>query len=167
MIRKGFGGSRAGGIRMSKESLASRLPGRLRVRHPAMKDPAVCRRLADEIAGWDGVVSSEGNPVTGGLLLIYDPALAVPADMEARVSALVSRECGVMDAAGRPSAGVSPSFGRTLRQLNRPAKIGMLGSLALSLAALPVNRRLHAAAGVFYLGLLSLHLARHRGKLTK
>lgn len=152
---------------MSQGSLVSRLPGRLRLRHPAIKDAAVCRRLADEIAAWDGVVSSDGTPVTGGLLLIYDPARVVPADMEARVTALVDRECGTAETADRPSAAISPPFDRTLRQLNRPAKIGMLASLALSLAALPVSRRLHAVTGVLHLGLLSLHLARHRETLTK
>ncbi|WP_146002705.1 hypothetical protein [Telmatospirillum siberiense] len=129
----------------------------------------MCKRLESEFAAWDGVTSATGNPVTGSLLVIYDAARIVPAEMEARVAAAAAPACG--RGAGGEDGGRPPrpvlSAGSLLRRLNRPAKIGMLGSLSLSLAALAMNKRLHAAAGGLYLAFLVLHLARHRESLTK
>lgn len=149
--------------------LVSRVPGRIRLRDRALMDPAVNSRLVAEFTAWEGVISVAGNSATGSLLLVYDVARIAAAEMEERVFATAARECGRGDTV--PDGGQSrrPSFSgeSLLRRLNRPAKIGMLGSLTLSLAALAVNRRLHAAAGGLYLALLALHVARHREKLTK
>lgn len=178
--------------------IVSALPGRIRVREPALRARRTNERLQTVLAGFDGVLSVEGNPVTGSLLLRYDVAKvsrqAIEAQLEAVVAAESADPAGSVSGKSHRSAaaeeartkdagstGAHPeryrrvehrappySKGAVLRRLNGFAKIGMLGSLAASLAlAAAGSKRLHAATGGVYLALLGIHLAVHRGRLLK
>ncbi|MCR6629148.1 MAG: hypothetical protein NVV74_03320 [Magnetospirillum sp.] len=148
---------------MSPSPIASRLPGRLRLRHPALRRSPANRHLCDELGGWDGVTSAEGNPATGGVLLRYDPVQVEPAAMEARVE---TRLAELFDAP--PAKAAAPGgAGLDMRRLNRAAKVGMLTSLTASLLALAVGKRLHAAFGAAHLAFLLVHLAHHRRKMLQ
>ena len=44
--------------------IVSSLPGRLRLRHAVLRQPAVNAALSAEIAGWAGVTAATGNTAT-------------------------------------------------------------------------------------------------------
>ncbi len=147
--------------------IASHLPGRLRLRDSTLRDAGRNRALSDAIAGWRGVAAADGNPRTGGILVRYDPAIVAPGEMEERARAALAppRPAEPADEGGEAANGNGNGGG--LRRANRVAKIGMLATMATMLAALAFSKRVHAAAGVLHVGLLMIHLARHRKGLLK
>ncbi len=54
--------------------IASAIPGRLRVRHEAIRDAGRAHRIEAEIASTHGVISAHARPLTSGLLIRYDPS---------------------------------------------------------------------------------------------
>lgn len=151
--------------------LRSRLPGRIRVRHPALRARARHAELAAELARWDGMISVEGNPSTGSLLLHYDAKRCAPAHMEVRVAEAAAAVIGLTAEPPTPEPVPAPpeaaaprkkSPRNGLRQLNRAAKFGMMASLPLSLAALAFSKRTHAAAGAAFVALVLVHMTANR-----
>lgn len=152
--------------------LASRLPGRLRLRDRALRGRDAHEGLLAEFRGWPGVVSVEGNLTTGSILLHYDVGQVTQADMEAKVLKAVSGpettpEPVASKAPAKRLASPSSSRRALIRRLNRYSKIGMLGSLALSLAALAGSKRMHAGAGGLFVALMLVHMGVHRHHLLK
>lgn len=145
--------------------MASRLPGRIRLRDRALRDHRRHDALRAELAGRDGMVSVEGNLATGSLLLTYDVARVSPAEMEAGVAIAVAS--ALTDPKAPTQAVTAVRRWRLLRRLNLYAKFGMLGSLAVSLAAAGASKRLHVAAGGLSVALMLVHMAVHRRHLLK
>lgn len=56
------------------DCITSFIDGRVRLRHPALKNPELAEMAAAAVAGVEGVENVRVNPVTGSLLLFYDPA---------------------------------------------------------------------------------------------
>ena len=54
--------------------IASAIPGRLRVRHEAIRDPGRAHRIEEEMASTHGVIAAHARPLTAGLLIRYDPS---------------------------------------------------------------------------------------------
>ena len=54
--------------------VASAIPGRIRLRHDAIKDNARAHRIEAELAATHGVIQAHARPLTSGLLVHYDPA---------------------------------------------------------------------------------------------
>ena len=156
---------------MSAATVVSRLPGRLRVRHPALRRPRACAAALALLTGRDGVIAVEANPATGGLLLRYDPARGAPDKMEADVVAALND----LFRAAAPQAALPPvaELHKAERRLSprpmskRLVNIGMLGSMAATLAALAYGKKLHALMGAAHLVFLAAHLATHRQKLAR
>lgn len=147
-------------------AIVSHLPGRLRLRHPDLRRIDRLQPLLDEIALWPGVTGLEGKAAIGSVLVRYDPARLSPAELEARLSnALPAPTTKTAKGAARPA--YSFSIPAPDRDANRWAKIGMVGTLGLSLAALAGSKRLHAVAGAAFLPLLAVHMLHHRRKLWK
>lgn len=147
---------------MPRPVIVSHLPGRLRLRDPGLRLPPRNEGLRVECGAWDGVIAVEGNPKAGSLLLHYDVTRIQPEDMEVRVAQRLAVLLGHDSAIGSAAA-----FGEALWSLNRPAKMGMLASLAASLLALSVGKKAHAVFGALHLAFLTVHLANHRKKLLK
>lgn len=153
--------------------VASGLPGRLRLRHAVLRRPSVNAALVAEIGSWAGVTAVTGRAGTGGLLVVYNIDSVGQAEMETRATALVLSHVPQAPAGeapiGAPDEGEAGGFDvwQTVGALNRPAKIGMLTTLGASMAALAVSRRVHAAFGGAYLGLLAVHLLNHRRRLVR
>lgn len=135
--------------------VVSRLPGRLRIRGKLLRDAGRNQALADETSGWPGIRQVQGNPATGSLLIHYDPAILPPDQLEQRL---------IGQSAPTPSPSATPSI---LKQANRPAKIGLLISMAVTLLALGSNKKLHAAAGAAHVAFLAVHLLHHRKRMLK
>lgn len=148
------------------------LPGRIRLRHALLRDgarhAALCHRLR-------GIVDVESDPKVGSLLLRYDPA---DTTMAARIRAEVASVFALEDEAGRdaswrdedehpalkqaaPTIRLHLSRRRMRTDINRIAKVGALGGMAASLAALGVSRKLHAQIGVIAAGMMLIHVALH------
>jgi hypothetical protein len=135
-----------------------------------LRNAGLHQRLEAELASWDDMVSVDGNRSIGSLLLIYDATRTVPAWMEARIEALMADMAGTALVSVKPLSAPSsaPQSRRpTLRRLNRHSKLGMVASLALSLAAVGASKRLHAATGAIYLVMMLIHMATHRRHLFK
>ena len=145
---------------------ASVLPGRIRLRHPVLRNRDLHVRTVERLRELADV---ESNPATGSLLLRFDPA---DADMETRIRAEVatffgdvepaSEEVseGDLDAAPRRTEGAGRRRAAKW-ELNRVAKLGSMASMAVSLAALGSSRKLHAQAGVLSVALMLAHIAVH------
>lgn len=153
-------------------NLASRLPGRLRLRDRALRARELHETLIAEFQSWPGIVSVESSLNTGSILLHYDVEQVAQADMEAKVMAAAAALLGTAEPVAseapahvRPEA---PAYRRALaRRLNRYSKVGMMVSLPLSLVALAASKRMHAAAGSLFVVLMLAHMAVHRRHLLK
>lgn len=139
--------------------IVSSLPGRLRLRGDALRDPAALRRLSDDVARWRHVAAVEANPRTGSLLVHYDAARLKPETFEARIAAAFAAP-----ASAAPHPARAAAHGGTPRvRANRYAKRAMLISLAVSLLLAGAGRkRWHALAGGLFVASLAVHLWVHR-----
>lgn len=154
--------------------IVSSVPGRLRLRDPALRRPRLLEQLAAALAAVDGVLSTAANAKAGSIVLIYDAAEISQREIGATAEALAAAVLAPKPPAephrgaeppSRPSPGVAPS----LRvRVNRQAKRGMLGSLLVSLAlAAGGLKRWHAWSGGAFLVFLTIHLAVHRRHLLR
>lgn len=158
---------------MTVSPLVSRLPGRLRLRHDWLRRADDNGVFCATLAGWDGVLSAEGNAATGGVLVLYDPARLAPSDMEARVAACLAEMIGT---ATPPTPAAKPAR-RPRRNkiqgvlddgdIHRVVKIGMMATMGGSLLALAASKKFHAVLGGLHLAFLAFHLAKYRKKLLR
>lgn len=77
--------------------IVSALPGRIRLRDPALRAPRTNERLQAVVAKFDGVRSVEGRPNSGSVVLLYDAATVDRSSMEARVEAAAAAELAPRD----------------------------------------------------------------------
>ncbi|HYG85239.1 MAG TPA: hypothetical protein VD978_03190 [Azospirillum sp.] len=145
--------------------IVSALPGRIRLRHPSLRQRSRSQELTARLAALDGLRIAESNPAVGSLLVLYDPACVERTAIEARVAAAASAVLDNGDAAPVNREEEGETALSLKRQLNRAAKIGMLGSMAVSLAALGTGKRLHAGAGALFVALMLIHTTVHRKRI--
>ncbi len=149
--------------------IVSALPGRIRLRHPLLRQPARNRDLADRLAALDGLRVADSSTTAGSLLILYDPARTARGTVEAQVAAAAADVLNIAPppaAPSPPSGNAKAAAGQTAtRTLNRVAKIGMMGSMAATLAALGMGKRLHAGAGAVFVALMLVHMTIQRKRL--
>ena len=142
-------------------SVVSRLPGRLRIRHPLLRDP---RRIAEAGAqAWevDGVEQVEAQPITGSLLIRYDHYKTTEDQLLSCFTQYIS---GRTFSPRKPNS--SPAPGR--RVWRRAVNLGMLGSLGLSVyAAYRISKKSHVALGYLFLAVSLEHLRLNRRRLFR
>lgn len=150
-----------------RQAIVSSIPGRLRLRHPLLRQHERSDDLSTRLRGLEAVVSVEANPITGSLLVIYDAARCARAAMERQITGL-GESRGETGPADRGNESPAPSSRAAARQLNRLAKLGMMASLPVSLAfAAAGGKKLHALTGGVFSVLLLAHLVVHRRHLLK
>ncbi len=54
------------------DTIVSFIDGRIRLRHPAMKQAELMQTVLASLEGVEGVTAVQGNPITGSLLIFYD-----------------------------------------------------------------------------------------------
>lgn len=162
------------------DCITSFVDGRVRLRHPALKDGATAELVSSVVGGVEGILAVQANPVTGSLLIYYDT------EKLSREQLLELAEQGAafvpgMNESAVPAEGREMPSGRackacapvdellgflTRRSTTKFVDRAMLVSLIASLAALPLgSRAVHTAAGgVFVSGVLQ-HLLAHRKAL--
>jgi len=159
--------------------LASHCPGRLRLRSPRWRAKSALDALVRAVGAIEGLERLEPNPRVGSLLVFYDPVRLPPSSLLARLSPLLGEEeaspvpqrdgnHGVNDDSETEARGASRwAVPVVSRDINRAAKIGMLATTGLTVAALGFNRRVHALAGGAGLAFLAVHLLHHRRKILR
>jgi hypothetical protein len=106
-----------------------------------------------------GITELHANAGAGSVVVNFDPAQIDTGTLEAKVEAAVD---AALDA---PLA--HPKRSMKMR-VNRYAKVGMLGSLATSLAlAATGQKRWHAVTGGLFVACLGVHLNTHRKSLLR
>jgi hypothetical protein len=149
--------------------IASSIPGRLRLRHAALRNPHQLERLRAATAGWQGVLAVATNPRAGSLLIRYDPVRLETKPCEQRALAAVAEVLGLRPVTAGPTRRHAGRPGGLPRvKVNRWAKRGMLASLALSLALAAMGHKSwHALVGIAFLHGLAVHLWIHRQRLLR
>ena len=168
------------------DHVTSFVDGRVRLRHPALKDAATAELVCSVVGAVEGITSVQSNPLTGSLLIYYDVekltreqllelaeqgAAFIPGLNEEEAPAAETAETAEGEAAPRKACRVCAPVDEgfqllTGRGATKFVNRAMLVSLIASLAALPLgSRAVHTAAGgVFVSGVLQ-HLIAHRKTL--
>ena len=168
------------------DHITSFVDGRVRLRHPALKDAATADLVCSVVRAVEGISAVQSNPRTGSLLIYYD------VEKLSREQLLELAEQGTafmpgMDGEGAPAEAAERSEGAedekrkacklcapvdellgflTKRSTTKFIDRAMLVSLMASFAALPLgNRTVHTAAGGVFVGGLLQHLLAHRKAL--
>ncbi|TWA61787.1 hypothetical protein FBZ84_11241 [Azospirillum baldaniorum] len=150
--------------------IASAVPGRIRVRHPLLRRADRFQEALGRLETLDAVRVTESNPAVGSVLLSYDPAVLTPDDARSQVEALLSAVLHPAEAPPPPDAPTSvaeskPAAPELKWRINRAAKIGMMGSMAATLAALGVGKRVHAGFGTLFVAFMLVHMTVQRKRL--
>lgn len=164
------------------DCITSFVDGRVRLRHPALKEAATAELVTAVVSGVEGIVSVQANPVTGSLLIFYDPeklSREQLLELAEQGAAFIPGMAEEVEAA-EPAKGEGPAA-RAMKAVKELAPVdgllqllggrgatkfvnrAMLVALAASLAGLPLgNRLLHTAAGGAFVGGVLQHLLAHR-----
>ena len=142
------------------------LPGRIRLRHPLLRDR---KRHAALAARLEPLGTVQGNSAVGSFLICFDPARPeLDAAIRAEVAALLPQPAAEPATVRRqvPHVGKRIALPRPRKtpakwELNRAAKIGAVVSMAVSLAALGTSKKLHAQAGFVFVAMMLAHMAVH------
>ena len=146
------------------DCVTSFIDGRVRLRHPALRDAATADMAAAVIGGVEGVESVRVNPLTGSLLIFYDAETL----SRERLLELAEQGAALLPEEEKPSSGVACSLGRLLldrratRFVNRAMLVSLLCSLVGAASGMGAVHRVTGA--VFALASLQ-HMAAHRKAL--
>jgi hypothetical protein len=165
------------------DCITSFVDGRVRLRHPALKDKDTADLVCTVVGGVEGITAVQANPLTGSLLIYYDAekltreqllelaeqgAAFIPGLNEEEAPAAETAEG---EAAPRKACKICAPVDEVLQLLTgrgttKFVNRAMLVSLIASLAALPLgNRVVHTAAGGVFVGGVLQHLIAHRKAL--
>jgi len=139
--------------------VVSSLPGRIRLRDPALRQPDRLERLCAALQAMEAVLMVEANLKAGSVVFRYDATEVDVEAVEAAVERAAEAEISRPRPAHRPSARV---------RINRYAKRGMLASLGASLIlAAAGQKRWHILTGGAFVACLAVHLVVHRRHLVR
>ncbi|GAA4249754.1 HMA2 domain-containing protein [Azospirillum formosense] len=149
--------------------IASAVPGRIRVRHPLLRRADRFQEALGRLEALDTIRVAENNPAVGSVLLTYDPSVLTPDDARSQVEILLSAVLHPAEApppdAPAPALEDKPAAPELKWRINRAAKIGMMGSMAATLAALGVGKRVHAGFGTLFVAFMLVHMTVQRKRL--
>lgn len=138
--------------------IVSYIPGRVRLRAAALKNPETMQSVLEMAQGFEGVLSVEPNPRSGSLLVLYDPALIDEAMLQ-QAAAAFADHFGTEEAR---------SGGRGLPrclQGGRGELNLLLGALGLTVASLALGKGAHAALGGLFCLLSAKHVYERRQRM--
>ncbi len=119
--------------------VASAIPGRLRVRHEAIRDRDRAHRIEAELAATHGVIQAHARPLTSGLLVHYDPAAISHRQLLRILEGLTEPPAGPAPADDLPPARFAPA--------NGSLALAVAGELAIP-ALLPASAVLLVASSL-------------------
>lgn len=151
--------------------VTSFIDGRVRLRHPALRDAATVAEVRPRIEGLSGMRSAAFNVQTGSVLLQYDPAVLSREELIRQAAPWAE----YLDAKARGRAAALPeerrlgerkrAFPAGLCGWRKVANRGMLACLLMALAGLALNKRVHVAAGAGFALLAGAHVIQRRKAL--
>lgn len=140
--------------------IASFIPGRVRLRSRALKNPETMRAVLDMAEGFEGVVSAAPNRKTGSVLIIYDPEV-IDEEMLAIAAAAFEDQFGAEE---REEAAGAAGFPNCLKGRRGELNL-LLGALGLTVAGLTLGKGAHAALGGFFCLLSAKHVYDRRKRI--
>ena len=162
---------------MIEQCITSAISGRIRLRHPCLRQAVWADQLRKAAGFLPGILALEINPRTGSLLLQYDPA-SLSQEMLIEIAEAWLEQLPSRGTASLPGAPASQAFFsadsrgcKVLRRIGRArlSKVvnrGMLFTLAASLGLAAVGRTGgHVVAGGVFLVCNTLHLYFFRNRL--
>ena len=145
--------------------ITSFIDGRVRLRHPALKQGETADMAAAALGAVDGVTEVKVNSVTGSLLLFYDP------EVLSREKLLELAEQGAALLPPQNASAEAKRSGDVLsfllgRRVTRMVDRAMLASFLICLAGLAAGSgTVHRVAGAVFTAAGLQHLAAHRKAL--
>jgi hypothetical protein len=139
--------------------IISTVSGRIRVRAPRLKNRQSAEAVRSQAAAIDGVTRVRVNPGAGSLVVTYDTRAVDTDALEERLEALCLAPA---PKSARPAR-------RTLsRHLNRATKVGMMTTLATSLAyGYLGKKKAHIGFGAAFVAFAGLHMLRYQATLVR
>lgn len=143
---------------MSDNFITSSVPGRMRIRHPALRNERDALLLSNLLQSGSGILDITGNRRTGSLLVEYDSRATRPGDLLAVFGNWLAR---LGQTAAPPAKAsffnVSPFMANrraAIRCLNR----GMLATLSFSVIMSMMGRtRAHVVSGGLFVAEALMH----------
>ena len=138
--------------------IVSTVAGRIRIRSHRLKLKEVAQQVEAGASAIEGVTDARVNSAAGSLTVIYDTAAIDTEVLEDRLEALC------MTPVARP-----PKKGRELsRRVNQATKVGMMATLATSLAYGALGKKKqHIAFGTAFVALAGVHMFRYQNTLVR
>ena len=141
--------------------IVSSLPGRIRIRDKCLRDQSRLNALRKELLKITAITELQGNVRTGSVVVIFDPNTIEIAALETKMDMAVDKVL---------AQALTPPL-LTKKRINRYSKIGMMGSLAASLAFAAARRKRwrhwHALTGYLFVANLAAHLIIYRKTLFR
>lgn len=141
--------------------IVSSLPGRIRVRDKRLRDQARLNELKKGLSKIAAITELQGDARTGSVVVNFDPSAIEIAALETKIDSAVDKVL---------AEPLTPPL-LTKKRINRYSKIGMVGSLAASLALAAARRKhwrhWHALTGYLFVANLGVHLIIYRKSLFR
>lgn len=138
--------------------IVSTVSGRIRVRSNRLKSKKTAEQIRRQAVQLDGVTEVRINPAAGSLVVGYDTRAVDTVELEDRLEALC------LPPAARPKSG----RGRASRHLNRATKVGMMATLATSLAyGYLGKKKAHIGFGTAFVAFAGMHMLRYQSTLVR
>ncbi|MBR5346401.1 MAG: cation transporter [Deltaproteobacteria bacterium] len=127
---------------MNDNFITSSVPGRMRIRHPALRNERDALRLSNLLQAQSGILDITGNRRTGSLLVEYDSRATRPGDVLAVFGNWLARTG--QSSAALPAKASMTNRRAAIRCLNR----GMLATLTFSVIMSMMGRtKAHVVSG--------------------
>jgi len=138
--------------------IVNTVSGRIRVRSNRLKSKKISENIRREATALAGVGHVRINPAAGSLVVSYDTRLVDTTALEDQLEALCLA----------PSAPATGKRSSVSKHLNRATKVGMMTTLATSLAYGALgNKRAHVGFGTAFVAFAGMHLLRYQRTLLR
>ncbi len=138
--------------------IVSTVAGRIRVRSHRLKVKDVAQRVEAEASAIAGVTDARVNSAAGSLAVIYDTTAIDTEALEDRLEALCMT----------PAARAPRKSKELSRRVNQATKVGMMATLATSLAYGALGKKKqHIAFGTAFVALAGVHMFRYQSTLIR
>lgn len=138
--------------------IVSSIDGRVRVRNTMLQHPEAAAAVKKGLASIEGISDVSINHRVGSMLIIYDPCAADIKKITDTISGYMNVKDGKKTVrTNRDKRGLP--FAITRKRAKLLVNAGMAASLLISLAGIALKlKKLHAIAGLLFVGLLGIHI---------
>jgi hypothetical protein len=150
--------------------IESFIDGRVRIRSAALRDTGTLAMVEGLIKDQEGILEVTGNPLTGSLLVCYDPDV-IPRENLLAAAEMLREHLGESPAPAVTEEGEGADDSCACAPLvsarpllSRSTEVALLAGLfGVTLAGiLTENKRLHVVGGALFAALTAVHIYRRR-----